>query len=449
MRLWPDSLAGRTLALLIGGVLIMALAAGALLLDERRSTFRVLKHGHLADQISSLYRRIDWLDDTSLATLRGEQRDGHLEYAITHQPMLRPARPFHPIERFLHRGIRNRLPELERDEVSVGVVFEEERKRHRRFRAEVDEILVSIRLDNGQWLNIEVDDYSHAPPWAGPTLALLLLILLSVSGLVYWSSRRLSRPMRQLAEAAERLGRGEDIEALPEKGPKEVRETINAFNRMQASLQRNLRERSLMLSAVSHDLRTPITTLRLRAEYIDDKELREKTLATLAQMESILNDTLAFARDENKDKQHRDYDLAAMLQTLCDDYTDQGKSVSCDLPNRLIAHGRPAAIQRAVSNLLSNALRYAGNAHISLEPEDDGIYIRIDDDGPGIPEEQLEDVFTPFMRLEDSRNEETGGIGLGLAIARLLVHAQGGRIVLSNRPSQGLSALIVLPIPSV
>jgi signal transduction histidine kinase len=448
MRLWPDTLAGRTLLLLGGSVLIFVIAAGGLLNQERRDTFRSEQRRQLVEQIVNLYRLLDSVEPAQRATLIHDYRRDELDVEISTHAAVAAFPPRRPLERLLNRRLHRALPELSPRGVRLRVGPEGKHEAdHGRDRRK-DTIRLSLRLHDGQWLNIALHDYQQPPPWARPTLY-LLLALLAVIGLTgYWSSRRLSRPMRELAQTAERFGLGQTVDALPERGPREVRETVRAFNRMQERLQRNLRERSLMLAAVSHDLRTPITALRLRAEYIDDTEMRERTLATLTQMESILNDTLAFARDEGRDQHSRRYDLAAMLQTLCDDYSDLGHEVECTLPDRLICTGKPAALQRALTNLIDNALRYGDKVEITLNQNAQGALIEIRDQGPGIPEDKLEDVFTPFYRIEESRSRETGGIGLGLAIARMLIHANGGALQLSNRQPHGLQASVQLTTAS-
>ena len=280
---------------------------------------------------------------------------------------------------------------------------------------------------------------------SGRTLQLLglLLLLVTASGLVI--ARRMAQPMARLAVAATRFGLGQSQPPLSERGPREVRETIRAFNDMRERLSRHLQDRSRMLAAVSHDLRTPITTLRLRAEYIADDEMRERTLATLDEMQRVLAAALAFARDEAADEQPRATDLAALLQTLVDDHADLGRDIRYIGPDRSTLVCRPVSLRRALNNLIDNALTYGGAAEVRLSEDGSTRLVQIDDDGPGIPEDMQERVFAPFMRLEPSRNRETGGIGLGLSLARTIVHAHGGRIELANRPGGGLRVGVLLP----
>ncbi|MGH6916681.1 MAG: ATP-binding protein, partial [Geminicoccaceae bacterium] len=260
---------------------------------------------------------------------------------------------------------------------------------------------------------------------------------------------RLTRPMAELAAAAERLGRGEAVPPVPERGPADVRETTRAFNRMHARLQRFVQDRTRMLAAISHDLRTPITSLRLRAEFIEDEEIRQKILETLDDMQRMAEATLAFAREEAAQEDTRLVDLAALIDSVCADLADMGQDVTFAGAGRSHYLGRPSSLKRALRNLIENAVAYGRRARVALESGDDEWRIVIDDDGPGIPEADFERVFAPFVRLEESRNPETGGVGLGMAISRSIVRGHGGDIALWNRPGdhgiEGLRVTIRLP----
>jgi signal transduction histidine kinase len=244
------------------------------------------------------------------------------------------------------------------------------------------------------------------------------------------------------------LGRGQETAALVERGPRDVRRTIAAFNRMNQRLQRYVSGRTNMLAAISHDLRTPITSLRLRAEFVEDSETRERMIATLDEMQQMAEATLDFAREEAAPEHTRPVDLAALLQSLCDDLAELGQEVSFgenEAPAPATLACRPVALKRALRNLIENAVRYGQRARLALQASEEGFRIEIDDDGPGIAAEALERVFEPFVRLEESRSRETGGIGLGLAIARSIVRGHGGDIALATRDEGGLRASVTLP----
>jgi signal transduction histidine kinase len=256
------------------------------------------------------------------------------------------------------------------------------------------------------------------------------------------------RPLNTLATSAEALGRGTPVAPLPERGSEEVRRLTKAFNEMQNRLSRFVADRTQMLAAIGHDLRTPITSLRLRAELIEDEEMRTKMVGTLEEMQSMVEATLEFARDDSRSEESRMVDLASLLSSLADDHADMGRSVTFEEAERLPYLCRPIALRRAIDNLVANAVEHGGSARISLRRDAGGPVIVVDDDGPGIPAEQIEEVFKPFARLEASRSRETGGVGLGLSIARSILLAHGGELTLSNRSEGGLRAEVRLPAVS-
>jgi len=460
MRLWPDTLAGRTLVLLIGMTLLLIAGSAILLHDERNERFDERNRFQLLERVSILVRVLGDAESDERRRIIKRLAEKGEEINLSASPhVMRP--PRQPLERIIARKLYRSLQLHDRSAVKVQVELrnrkgahhddegpdgDDHERGHRRIRVhDLKSILISVRLWDESWLNFRTERLEGPPPWAGKTLQLLalLLSLLVISGLLI--ARRMARPMAQLAEAAERFGLGQSQKPLDEKGPREVRHTIRAFNQMQERLHRHITERSVMLAAVSHDLRTPITTLRLRAEYIDDSETREKTLATLAEMEAILSATLAFARDEAADETSRSTDLAALLQSLVDDHADLGGDTEYAGPDRLTVSCRPTALKRALNNLIDNAIKYGRHASVQLSSSDDAVLIRIDDRGPGIDPGQLEAVFAPFYRVEGSRNRDTGGTGLGLAVARTIVLAHGGTLHLENLPVGGLSAVIRLP----
>ena len=311
-------------------------------------------------------------------------------------------------------------------------------ERHRHLR-----IMVAVGLEEGVWA-----EFSVRPgywPRAGPLIWLGAVALLVALGLV-WGAHRTTRPLRRLAEAADRLGLDARLTPLPERGPRELRNAARAFNRMTARIRRLVDDRTLMLAAVSHDLKTMLTRLRLRAEFIEDGEQKEKAAADLNEMQAMLEATLAFARDDAADERPVAVDLAAILQSLTADLADAGRDASYDGPDRLTLRGRAVALRRVFENLLDNALRYGGEARVSLQEGDGQAEVRIEDRGPGIPEALRERVFDPFFRVEASRSRDTGGSGLGLAVVRAIVQRHGGEIALEDRPGGGLRVRVMLPL---
>ena len=308
-------------------------------------------------------------------------------------------------------------------------------------------IELGIDLGDGQWLNVRASSDVMMAAWsawgievtATTGLALALVVLLAL-----WAMRQVTRPVSMLAEAAERLGRDVNAPPIPESGPQEVRNAAQAFNEMQTRIRQLVQDRTQMLAAISHDLRTMLTRLKLRAEYIEDESERGKAVQDIDDMTSILNDTLAFAREEATTDNPQTLDLASLLITLVDDYSDMGHAARYDGPDRLNVSGHPPGLKRAFTNLIDNAVRYGDVAKVSLKAADDGALVVITDEGPGIPEDARESVFEPFVRLEESRSRATGGTGLGLAVARSIVHRHGGEIRLGEAESGGLEVTVRL-----
>ena len=304
---------------------------------------------------------------------------------------------------------------------------------------------VAMPLPDGQWLI-----FATAVPESGPgfsrqfliSMALMAVIILGVS---VWVVRRVTTPLSSLAAAAERLGRDVTAPPLPETGTIETRQASRAFNDMQVRLRNLIENRTRMLAAISHDLRTPLTLLRLRAENVEDAQEREKMLGTIAEMNTMIDATLKFARDEILAEPQRPTDITALLQSISDDMSDAGRPVTMKAAGSVIYGCRPSALKRAFTNLIDNAVKYGKAAYVAIAESPTAIEITIDDEGPGIPEQELSRVFEPFYRLEESRNQDTGGIGLGLAIAQSIVQSHGGTLTLSNRPHSGLRATIALP----
>lgn len=310
--------------------------------------------------------------------------------------------------------------------------------------------------DDHRWLDMS---YTVRPPnpFGSPTFMIsFALMTICGGGLILWGSHRLIAPVATLANAATALGRDVNAQPLPESGPTEIRKAALAFNTMAARIRRFVTDRTLMLTAIGHDLRTPITRLKLRAEFIDDDELRDKFLDDLDEMESMVAATLAFGRDSSAQEPMTTLDLGALLQTIADEAAearpDLADQVSFEEPEAAIRiRARSLSLKRALTNLVMNALKYGGSVSISVAftrgpGQEKTVCIRIDDSGPGLPQEDLERMFEPFVRAETSRNRETGGTGLGLAIARSTVRGQGGDVTLANRPEGGLRASVILPL---
>jgi signal transduction histidine kinase len=273
----------------------------------------------------------------------------------------------------------------------------------------------------------------------------LLILLAAVIVLSLFAVRLATRPLNTLASAAEKLGNDINSPPLLETGPTEVRRAAHAFNTMQSRLASYIQERTRILAAMSHDLKTPITRLRLRAELLENDELRAKFAKDLEEMESMVAATLDFMRGVDSQEPRQPVDIMALLESIQADGMEMGQEIHIQGAISRPYVGAPNALKRCLGNLIDNAIKYGMCADIALSDSAKGLEIRIRDHGPGIPETQLERVFEPFYRLEESRCRDTGGTGLGLSIARNIAQAHGGELVLRNLSSGGLEAFLALP----
>ena len=306
-------------------------------------------------------------------------------------------------------------------------------------------IQVEIGLDDGRWLAVERHlprELFLSPVRLMVSLAVLLLAAIALSLLAV---RWLTRPLARLADAAEHLGRDLDHEPLAEAGPDEVRRAVGAFNTMQARLQRLVNDRARLLAAISHDLRTPLTRLRLRSALLDDPALRGQLEADIDEMSRLVETTLDFARDATAQETVEPLDVDALVGSLQADYEETGREVAVEGQATAPFPGRPLALRRALANLVDNALAYAGSATVAIDDDASHLVLRVLDRGPGLPESELERVLEPFQRGEVSRSRATGGNGLGLSIVRDVARVHGGELTLANRPGGGLVATLSLP----
>jgi signal transduction histidine kinase len=412
-RLLPSSLGGQLAALLIAGLLAAHLVGLLVFSGERSRAIRMAAQFGVVERIATL---VEVIDDAS------PELGDRLARAMSSRRTRLAIEP----QSSIPQGGMSRLEAAFAGQLAEALSLGDRQPRVRlterprrdgdpprgRRRRSFTAVAISIPLGDGRWLNAA--SAFRAPPvgWSWPWLVSLA------------------------ASAAA---------PVPPRGPAEIRTTVEAFNAMQERLSRFARDRTRMVAAISHDLRTPITSLRLRAEFIEDEELKRDVVRTLDEMQAMTDATLAFAREEAGGEETRTVDLAALIEGLVDDQAAMGHPVSYDGPERLAWRCRPLGLKRAVGNLVENAVRYAGGARVTLSDAGAGAVVTVEDDGPGIPEERIADVFEPFVRLETSRSRETGGAGLGLAIARSIVRAHGGELTLANRAGGGLTATVALP----
>jgi signal transduction histidine kinase len=446
-RLLPRSLAARTALVLLAGFGIVQ--AGGLAIHTRDEVMgrRVMDDRYVGLRVMNIYRSVAEtsaaLRGAEIRHLRETARPVHL--ALDPGPDLGDLPPAPPPVRHLMRLNLAMMPmpnELRPSQIEIGGSPQSER------------YAFALELPDGTgWLNVAMRAPSQGL-FADPTFPIAWLLMTLIAGLLtVWAVRRLTAPVRTLAEAADALGRDVNAPPLPEGGPTEVARAAAAFNTMADRIRRFVSDRTFLLTAIGHDLRTPITRLKLRCEFIDDDDLRTRFMADLDELEAMVSATLAFGRDTARAEPETPLDLAALLRTVVDDAAD-GRPAAAERiafvasgDGHVTIRGRPIALKRTFSNLVGNAIAYGGSATVTLGVPDGGeVAVTVEDEGPGIPAEQFERVFEPFLRLETSRSRETGGTGLGLPIARNIVRAHGGEITLSNRAVGGLCARVVLPV---
>ncbi|MFZ4789469.1 MAG: ATP-binding protein [Candidatus Competibacteraceae bacterium] len=470
MRLLPRSLFGRLLLFLTGGLVAAQLLSAAILLQDRDQALYHAVGGHVAQRIAAIVKLLDTLDDAERRRLvsaldlpptrlsldlpwqseaEPDERYQTTLFRALLKRQLGPDRAFQveitddlPPPPFADRQPRGdsappmppgghdpRMPGWRRHAMMMGL---------RNF-------VVQARLRDGAVATFQQVLPEEVIAWPIRLLLILLVLLVSVAGLAALAVRTLTRPLAALADAATELGRNIRRPALAETGPLEVRRAAQAFNLMQSRLIRYIQDRDRILAAVSHDLKTPITRLRLRTELLEESPLREKFQVDLDEMQHMAQASLDFLRGGETSEPLAALDLDALLESLREDAEDAGQDLRIAGTAHQPLRCRPLALKRCLTNLIDNALKYGQQAEMTVIDAPDRLTLTLRDQGPGIPEVEQERVFEPFYRLESSRSRDTGGAGLGLGIARNIARAHGGELVLRNHPRGGLEAVLEIP----
>ncbi len=304
---------------------------------------------------------------------------------------------------------------------------------------------VAVRQADGLWMIVRPEPTIGLNPWQQRIVLWFLLSGLAMAPVAYVFARRLSAPIGLFADAAERLGRDPRAAPLSLKGPAEVAIAARAFNDMQERLRRYVEDRTAMVGAIAHDLRTPLTRLRFRIENAPE-DTRAKMAADIDQMEEMISAALTFVRDATRAGERTPLELSSLLESVCDEMAETGADTEVERGEKVVLHGDPVALRRMLTNLLDNAVKYGGRARARVFVDAASAVVEIEDDGPGIPTEDRERVFEPFYRREPSRSRQTGGIGLGLAVVRSVARGHGGDVALLNRTGGGLTARVQLPL---
>jgi signal transduction histidine kinase len=435
---WPSGLAGRVAIVLALALITVQLSTLPFFLREQASAAASLYQRSTVDRVAHIIKLFEPISPEQrrqlMPVINSPALSVELFFELSAQD--REAVDEAALARSLARKLNREviIKRIDQPEAGLLDIFPSQQR-----------IAIWVPLADDSWLRFSTSSGSRSQGWVAHISAQLVMVCLALVLIAALAARQITRPIRTFVHAAERLGTDVNAPPIPEQGSRELRRATRVFNTMQLRLQRYVEDRTRMLAAISHDLRTSLTRLRLRTEFIADDEQRHKAQLDLEQMDAMLASTLSFARDDADHEEPVSVDIAKLLHTLCDDMADLGKTVTYEGPESLVCTCRPLAMSRAAANVLSNAVDYGQQAHVSLEQLPQHIEIRVDDAGPGIPEQHMESAFEPFMRLDKARNRSVGGTGLGLSISRSVMRSHGGDVLLANRPEGGLRVTLQLP----
>ncbi|PJG49777.1 two-component sensor histidine kinase [Sphingobium sp. LB126] len=446
LRLWPQGLVAQII-ILVAIALFVAQAINFALLLRERTRIELT-----AQTAPGVYRIVDALDNRPNRR-SGEDGDRRRVQFLTQAPALQ-GMPRPDVERratamFADIGLTIR---------SVRVVEESQPLPMRRwdnFRLRaagerphdmrMARLVMVAEYEPGKWAMTQSRIGARQPRFGGWLVGQTLILYAIVLVPLLWVGRRLARPLRQLTRSAEQFARTGSADPVEERGPGDVRQLTTAFNAMRSRIFAMLNEKDRMLGAIGHDLRTPLASLRVRTESVEDEGERARMSETIDEMNRMLEDILSLARAGRSSEARQKVDLSALADAVVEDFLELGSPVELADNERAVATVRPQQIRRALRNLIENAIVYGERAHVSVEQGDSMIRLIVADEGPGISEDRMEEMMEPFTRLEGSRNRETGGAGLGLALVRAIMTEHGGALRLANRPQGGLEASLVLP----
>lgn len=462
-RLLPRTLFGQMLLILLAGLLVSHLVGTLIYSFDRAQAVRMIGGYAAAQRIANLAQLIDEAPPEWRNRIVQAASDPTLRVTVSADP---PAfaeadtdADFRPIRRYLadqlspplaarlHVDITETAPPFNGfpRHMAGGPGMPMGRPPWMAGAGPWQRLRAAVQLSDGQWLAFATALPNAPPATQWPFVAALASMAVIVILASIWAVRRVSAPLRLLAGAAERLGRDVNATPVAETGTAEMRQAAHSFNQMQARIRRLLENRTQMLAALSHDLRTPLTLLRLRTESLSETEDRDRMLSTIGDLEVMINASLSLARDQSAAEPWRRTDVVALVTALVDDMADAGLPVTMAPADPIELDCQTTALRRALTNLIDNAVKYGQTAHVMISATPATLRIDIDDQGPGIPAAELQRVFEPFYRLEQSRSRETGGTGLGLSIALSVVQAHDGELTLANRTSGGLRASVLLP----
>lgn len=444
-RFWPDTVASRAILILFAALLAFHLLGYWAFRVGVESFASAGRDDSVAERIVSIKRAIASLPDgADRDRVAHDLSSASLEVHWSKVSLVLGGVPATERTRAMETRLKQLAPDLAAESFRVGVADDgvpatgtADADRHL--------TLVSVRLDDGSWVNFSSSTLGAAQHLDWNLTAIMICFAVGIVVVALLLLRWATRPLRDLALAAERFSLDQVPQHLSEDGPAEVRRAARAFNTMRERIQRLVTERMEAMAAVSHDLRTPITRLRLRSELLDDDSARRQIDADLGEMEEMIDSTLEYLRGGVSSEAVRPIDLATVIETIVDEHLDQGHSVTLAGLSSAPILGRVLPLKRAFSNIIGNAVKYGVSAKIGILGDQGRFIVLIEDRGPGIPPADMERVFHPFVRLEESRGRETGGSGLGLTIAQAVARSHEGSIALENRPEGGLCVTVSLP----
>jgi signal transduction histidine kinase len=433
MHWLPRTLFSRMLGILLLGLILAQALNRAIHLYEHHKMATQSSQLNAARRVADLIRLLSALNTETKQAVVEQFHDPYLRIKLAKQPpeSKRIDEPNNPKYKLFRLTLNELLDNHPPSRIGISEILPHT-------------LLLHVYLADGSTLILKTD-LTYDDENGTSVLLHLAIILTIIIGFSFVAVRWVTRPLQQLASAAEDLGNDIYRPPLLEEGPIEVSRAAHAFNTMQARLIRHIQDRTQLLAAISHDLKTPITRLRLRTELLDDSELRTRFQKDLDEMENMVMATLDFMRGVDQQETFQPVDMMALLESIQADAQEMKSEVTIHGTMLLPFLGKPTALKRCISNLIDNALKYGQSATLFVEDSNDRCIIRIQDQGPGIPNEQMGNVFIPYNRLEISRNRDTGGTGLGLSIAQDIAHAHGGEISLNNTLTGGLEAVLVLP----
>ena len=442
MKIIPDTIAGRTIAILLAGLVLLHLASIWAYELGISSEIDLANEARVAERLWSISRTIAEAPRERREQLAHSLSGGVLETHWSTKPLIIAIRGHAaPHATAMRQRLMQLAQGLKEDDLVIGGSANGSH-----LQSDPHVLLLSLRLDDGSWANFSMARLSGPRASHHAVVLSTSLMALGVIAISVFMVRTVTRPLRQCATAAERLYAETHSIPIDATGPREVRALASAFNGLQGRVKKLIDDRTLTVAAVSHDLKTPLARMRLRADNVPDASLRAAMARDIAEMQQMIDQALDFLRSARSGEPPRMIDLGSLLDSIVAEQVDAGHGVEIDRENGLILLGQHLALKRAFGNIVENAVKYGSTARVLARRQDRGIVVAIADDGPGIPGDKREAVFEPFVRLEQSRSRETGGAGLGLTVAKSIIEAHRGTIRL-DAPSHGHGLIVHVRLP--